>query len=161
MSWPCAAIELSSPFGDVATCNQVFPVAGPDLSDEGPPPHREGVCPLKALEPQPRRRGWRQGWFCSARQATHSTCRSCQSTRSGRPVTQTQILHASSSTSEVNQKLVGRDGFTLAFKTANQADFEQIFSQIQAEVELQSSSKSAKMGVPEHWPGVHSTVRSD
>jgi len=36
---------------------------------------------------------------------------------------------------------VGRGRFTLAFKTANQADFEQIFSQIQAEVELWLSSK--------------------
>jgi hypothetical protein len=29
---------------------------------------------------------------------------------------------------------MGRDRFTLSFRTLNQADFEQIFSQIQAEV---------------------------
>jgi hypothetical protein len=31
---------------------------------------------------------------------------------------------------------VGRDRFTLSFRTLNRADFEQIFSEIQAEVEL-------------------------
>jgi len=45
--------------------------------------------------------------------------------------------------------MVDRDRFTLAFRTLNQADFEHIFSEMQAEVELQSSSKSVEMGVPE------------
>jgi len=52
-------------------------------------------------------------------------------------------------TLEEEFEMVDRDRFTLAFRTLNQADFEHIFSEMQAEVELQSSSKSVEMGVPE------------